>query len=308
MALSDILQSIKAFFNRLTKKQKALPEGRKSEPRPRTVYATNSTSDWKRSLSVDLQPQKPIVKNNTSEKHILTGSRHQRDEAQISVQNPKFRRRIAAIALSSALVLAPAAAIYKHFHPSFSNMDSQQRIQYIYNREHSEKDLDMVSDVLEETGRRLIKEKIGEAIGLEERQYDDIELTASEPERHIPARVTCPNNTVYYEDNGTLIGAEDHDLLSPGIVSAINSIAHLQDKDNPPTQEELATIAKQIAVLEDNNIHVVSNSNYFENSHRGRTLSADKNIDDLLVHYSINENETENINTNYNQLDNDEER
>ena len=304
MALSDILQSIKAFFNRLTKKQKALPEGRKSEPRPRTVYATNSTSDWKRSLSVDLQPQKPIVKNNTSEKYVLTGSRQQRESAQKKAQDPKFINKIAPIAIAATLALS-GAALYRYFNPSFENMDSQQRIQYIYNEDHSEKELDMISDVLEETGLNLMKRKIGEAIGLEERQYDDIELTASEPESHIPARVTCPNNIIYYEDNGTLIGAEDQNLLSPGIVSIIDSIARLQDTDNPPTQEELATIAKQIAVLEDNNIHVISNSKYFKNSHRGSTLSPDENINALLVDYSIKNNS---IPTNYNQLDDEQER
>lgn len=296
MALNDIVQSIKEFFSRLTKRQKALPEPKtKAEPHLRTVYATNNPSDWRRSLSVDIQPQRHTVKTKVSEKYMLSGSRHQHEEAQLSSQRLEFRRKVAAIALSATLALSPAIAIYKHFNPNYHKMETEKLIQCLSNEDLSDSDLDTIRTELGDRGLDLIKEKVAESLEIDysnDPQLLDSLITVTASEGNIPAKVNTPKGIYWGTQGDGVVDQDRANIVSDGISDYIDSTAIVRNEDIVLSSDQLANYAKQSQILIDNSLHATPNNV------SGKQISADANIDDLLQHYSIADPEIQESNHN----------
>lgn len=311
MALNDIMQSIKDFFTRLTRRQKALPEPQiKSNPQRKTAYATNNPSDWKRSLSVDFQPQKHNVLTEVTEKHMLSGSRHQRKNAQENAQNPYFRKKVAALAVAGALILgsgvAKASGI-NPFQPNSSNPATEQSLfKHSYKNDTTEELISVLSnnhnlsdsqlnDIRIELGNRglnTLKVRIADALDIDYQNKPELlnsMITVYAAEDGTPAKVKTPSGTYYNK----VLDEDRSNTISDGIAAFINDTAKVME--GTVSQSQLANFAKQNALLDPSNKEELPSEYYsFEttpNEISGKRITpAGKGIDDLLCHYSITNN------------------
>lgn len=205
-----------------------------------------------------------------------TTNRARRLEAQRQARKRRLQLGIAGISTFALAASCLAFCTQK----TYGDMSLQEIENVLTSKELSNKDLQEISDALEDDGLDIIKGKIADATGLDSDNKDSL-IKIFAADSNAPTTIVTPSET-FRSTQG--VGVYDNDrnsIISDGITAVVDSTALVQDESNPLDRNLLKRYAKLLKECDESFVYVTPNT------YAGNIISADNDHEAILTELSI---------------------